>query len=133
MAASSLAMPALSRLASFSSRGMAFSTVAMSARMSSVLMVSTSESGSTLPATWVTSGSAKKRTTSAMASVSRMLARNWLPRPSPWEAPATSPAISTNSTVAGTILAGWSMAASASSRASGTGTMPTLGSMVAKG
>ena len=43
---------------------MAFSSVAMSARMSSVLMVSTSEVGSTLPATCTTSGSPKKRTTS---------------------------------------------------------------------
>ena len=47
-----------------------------------------------------------------MASVSRMFARNWLPRPSPWLAPATRPAMSTNSTVAGTILAGWSISAS---------------------
>ncbi len=30
-----------------------------------------------------------------MASTSRMLARNWLPRPSPFEAPRTSPAMST--------------------------------------
>ena len=82
-AASSFAAPDLSRLASFSRRGMAFSTVAISAKMSSVLIVSTSDCGSTLPATWVTSGSPKKRTTSAMASVSRMFARNWLPRPSP--------------------------------------------------
>ena len=112
---------------------MAFSTVAMSAKMSSVLIVSTSDCGSTLPATWVTSGSPKKRTTSAMASVSRMFARNWLPRPSPWLAPATKPAMSTNSTVAGTIFAGWSISASACRRSSGTGTMPTLGSMVANG
>ena len=41
--------------------------------------------------------------------------------------------MSTNSTVAGTMRAGWSMAASASSRASGTGTTPTFGSMVANG
>ena len=96
-------------------------------------MVSTSESGSTRPDTCTTSGSPKKRTTSQMASVSRMFARNWLPRPSPWLAPATRPAMSTNSTVAGTMRAGSSMAARASSRASGTGTTPTLGSMVANG
>ena len=50
--------------------------VAMSASMSSVLMVSTSLLGSTRPATCTTSGSPKKRTTSQMASVSRMFARN---------------------------------------------------------
>ena len=37
-----------------------------------------------------------------MASTSRMVARNWLPSPSPLLAPATSPAISTNSMAAGT-------------------------------
>ena len=96
-------------------------------------MVSTSLLGSTRPATCTTSGSPKKRTTSQMASVSRMFARNWLPRPSPWLAPATRPAMSTNSMVAGTMRVGWSMFASASRRASGTGTTPTLGSMVANG
>ena len=123
----------MSRFASFSKRGRAFSMVAMSASMSSVLMVSTSLLGSTRPATCTTSGSPKKRTTSQMASVSRMFARNWLPRPSPWLAPATRPAMSTNSMVAGTMRVGWSMFASASRRASGTGTTPTLGSMVANG
>ena len=54
-----------------------------------------------------------------MASVSRMFARNWLPRPSPWLAPATKPAMSTNSTVAGTIFAGWSISASACRRVVG--------------
>ena len=132
-ATSSFFTPALSRFASFSRRGMALSSVPMSARISSVLMVSTSELGFTRPSTCTTSGSLKKRTTSQMASVSRMFARNWLPRPSPWLAPATRPAMSTNSTVAGTILAGWSISASFSRRSSGTGTMPTLGSMVAKG
>ena len=38
-----------------------------------------------------------------MASVSRMWARNWLPKPSPPLAPATSPAMSTNSMAAGMI------------------------------
>ena len=41
--------------------------------------------------------------------------------------------MSTNSMVAGTMRVGWSMFASASRRASGTGTTPTLGSMVANG
>ncbi len=41
--------------------------------------------------------------------------------------------MSTNSTVVGTIFSGFAMAASASSRGSGTGTMPTFGSMVQNG
>ena len=68
-----------------------------------------------------------------MASTSRMLAKNLLPKPSPWLAPATKPAISTNSTRVGTIS--WLLESSASccSRSSGTDTVPTLGSMVQKG
>jgi hypothetical protein len=54
-------------------------------------------------------------------------------QPSPWLAPLTSPAMSTNSTVAGTLRSGLTMAASASSLGSGTWTTPVLGSMVAKG
>ena len=40
-----------------------------------------------LPLTWITSEFSKQRTTWTIASHSRMLARNWLPRPSPLEAP----------------------------------------------
>jgi hypothetical protein len=90
----------------------ALSTVPRSARHSSVWMTSMSEIGSTLPATWITLSSSKQRTTLTMASVSRMWARNWLPRPSPWLAPATRPAMSTNSTMAGTMRSGWMMSAS---------------------
>jgi hypothetical protein len=43
------------------------------------------------PSTWVTSPSSKQRSTWAMASTSRILARNWLPSPSPFDAPFTSP------------------------------------------
>ena len=82
----------------------------MSASASSVSMISMSRSGSTLPETCTTLSSAKQRTTCTMASVSRMLARNWLPRPSPFEAPATRPAMSTNSTMAGWIFCGLTMA-----------------------
>ena len=59
-----------------------------SARHSSVLIVSMSRIGSMEPSTWVMFESSKQRTTSAMASVSRMWLRNLLPRPSPLEAPA---------------------------------------------
>ena len=48
-----------------------------------------------------TSSSTKARTTWQIASASRMLARNLLPRPSPSEAPLTMPAMSTKDTVAG--------------------------------
>src|SRR5471032_1669095 len=115
------------------SRWMAFSTVPMSASASSVWITSISSSGLTLPATWITLSSSKQRTTLTMASVSRMCDRNWLPRPSPCDAPATRPAISTNSTMALTMRSGLTMAASASMRGSGTSTTPTLGSMVQKG
>ncbi|EGH00209.1 hypothetical protein imdm_1532 [gamma proteobacterium IMCC2047] len=110
-----------------------FSTLSKSARANSVLMTSISAAGSILLATWMTLSSSKQRTTWAIASVSRMLARNWLPKPSPLEAPATKPAISTNSMVVGTTRSGLTMAASLSWRGSGTGTMPEFGSMVQKG
>jgi hypothetical protein len=120
-------------LASFSSRGMAFSTVWRSARISSVWIVEMSEPGSTLPSTWVTSSSRKTRVTWQMAADSRMWERNLLPSPSPWEAPATMPAMSTNSTVAGRTRALPKTSARRGSRSSGTPTTPTLGSIVAKG
>ena len=101
--------------------------------MSSVSTTSRSPRGSTLPATWTTSGSSKQRSTCAMASTSRMLARNWFPSPSPLEAPATRPAMSTNSRVVGVVFFGLKSAERRSSRGSGTGTTPTFGSMVQNG
>ena len=98
-----------------------------------MLMISRSRAGSTLPMTCWMSSFSKQRTTWTTASTSRMLARNWLPSPSPWLAPFTSPAMSRNSTVAGRVRSGWTNAAIASSRGSGTWTTPVLGSMVAKG
>ena len=101
--------------------------------MSSVATVPMSRSGATSPSTWLTSGSVKTLTTWQIASVSRMWARNWLPRPCPSDAPRTSPAMSTNRTVAGTILAESYSPASACSRGSGMPTMPIFGSIVANG
>ena len=118
---------------SLASRGVAFSSVCRSARISSVTTVSMSRSGDTSPSTWLTSGSLNTRTTWHIASVSRMWPRNWLPSPWPWAAPRTSPAMSTNRTVAGTIRAESYSLASSASRGSGTPTMPTFGSMVANG
>ncbi len=120
-------------LASFSSRGMAFSTVCRSARISSVWMVEMSLAGLTSPSTWVTSSSRKTRVTWQIAADSRMCARNLLPRPSPSDAPRTMPAMSTNSTVAGRIRADPKSSASLGSRSSGTPTTPTFGSIVANG
>jgi len=49
------------------------------------------------------------------------------------DAPATSPAMSTNSTAAATTFCGRAIAAICASRGSGTSTMPMLGSMVQNG
>mmetsp|Transcript_2979 Transcript_2979/g.12058 ORF Transcript_2979/g.12058 Transcript_2979/m.12058 type:complete len:204 (+) Transcript_2979:1404-2015(+) len=81
----------------------------------------------------MTFSSSKQRTTWMMASHSRMFARNLLPRPSPSLAPLTRPAMSTNSSTAGTTLALLLISPSLSSLRSGTGTTPVLGSMVQKG
>ena len=96
-------------------------------------MVSASATGSTRPSTWVTSPSSKQRSTWATASHSRILARNWLPSPSPLLAPFTRPAISTKVIRVGMICLLPAIAASFSSRSSGTATSPTLGSMVQNG
>ncbi len=120
-------------LTSFSRRGIVFSSVWRSARISSVLIVSMSSLGETLPSTCTTSGSAKARVTWQIASASRMLARNLLPRPSPSLAPRTIPAMSTKDTVAGRMRSEPKTSASFPRRASGNGTTPTLGSIVANG
>jgi hypothetical protein len=110
-----------------------FSRLSMSASISSVSTVSASRNGSTEPSTWVMSPPSKQRSTWAIASTSRILARNWLPRPSPLEAPRTRPAMSTNSSCVGISFADFASVASLSSRASGTGTRPIFGSIVQNG
>ncbi len=107
--------------------------VCRSARISSVEIVSMSPAGLTAPSTWVTSGSRNTRVTWQMASASRMWDRKALPMPSPVLAPRTMPAMSTKLTVAGTTRSDDSSSASTGSRASGTPTTPTFGSMVANG
>src|SRR5262245_40637642 len=109
------------------------SRLSRSASISSVSMVSMSAIGSIAPATSATPGWTKQRTTWAMASTSRAWARNWLPRPSPLEAPLTRPAISTKVSRVGLILADFASFASTSRRGSGTITSPTFGSMVLNG
>ena len=81
----------------FELRKRAFSALSISASTNSVLITSISSAGSIVPATWMMFSSSKQRTTWPIASVSRMLAKNWLPRPSPLDAPFTKPAMSTNS------------------------------------
>ena len=56
-----------------------------------------------------------------------------MPSPAPSLAPFTIPAMSTNVTVAGRILAEPWMAANCASRPSGTPTTPMFGSIVANG
>ena len=122
--------PLLAVRRNFSTR---FSTVSMSFRISSVSMIILSRTGSTLPSTCTTLSSSKQRTTWRMASVSRILPRNWLPRPSPLLAPLMRPAISTMSTVVGITFCGFTSDSSLSRRGSGTVMTPRFGSLVAKG
>ncbi len=129
-----LAIASLSfAFAARSARLSARSTASRSASASSVSIVSISDKGSILPATWTMSGCSKQRTTCAIASTSRICARNLLPRPSPFDAPATSPAMSTNSIAVGMIFSGLAIFASSCRRESGTGTTPTFGSIVQNG
>src|SRR3989344_5013712 len=104
-----------------------------SARASSVLISSMSASGVMCSCVLATFGLSKIRTTGAMASTCRICDKNWLPSPSPSDAPLTKPAMSTNSTAAGTSFSDWLSAASFWRRSSGTATTPTDGSMVANG
>ena len=128
------APPALGfALASRRRRAKPRSTVSRSASASSVSITATSSCGDTLPATWATSVPPKQRTTWAMAWVSRMWPRKRLPSPSPFDAPATRPAMSTNSVAAGTTRADFARAPMRRRRSSHTGTDPTLRSMVQNG
>mmetsp|Transcript_125202 Transcript_125202/g.297108 ORF Transcript_125202/g.297108 Transcript_125202/m.297108 type:complete len:241 (+) Transcript_125202:663-1385(+) len=110
-----------------------FSHCSASAKINSKLIVSISRTGSTVSSTCVTFSSSKHRMTCTMASTFRMLARNWLPRPSPFEAPLTRPAISTYSIISWMVFSDFARLASFSSRSSGTLALPMLGSMVQKG
>ena len=118
---------------SFCKRSCRFWSDARSARTSSVLITSMSRIGSIVPLTWWMSAFSKQRTTCTIAFTSRMWLRNWLPSPSPALAPLTRPAMSTNSIAAGMIFCECESFESASRRASGTVTMPRLGSIVQKG
>ncbi len=81
-----------------------FSTVSRSFRHNSRSIISLSRTGLTEPSTCTTLSSSKQRTTCTMASTSRILAKNWLPKPSPLLAPLIRPAMSTISTVVGCVF-----------------------------
>ena len=96
------------------------SACSRSAARSSVSISSMSPTGSTRPSGCGTPPPSWTRTTWQIASVSRIAARNWLPRPSPCDAPRTSPAMSWNWIVSGTTSLEPTVAATRSSRSSGT-------------
>ena len=77
--------------------------------------------------------STKHRSTWIIASTSRILAKNWFPKPSPLLAPRTKPAISTNSSWVGITFADFVIFEIFPKRSSGTATRPTLGSIVQNG
>ena len=106
------------------------STVSKSASASSSSTMRKCSSGSSGP---MTSGSLNARNTYTIASTSRMLARNLLPRPSPLLAPSTKPPMSTTCTAACTMLFVCDISDNARSRWSGTLAIPMFGSFVAKG
>ena len=68
-----------------------------------------------------------------IASTSLMCERNLFPKPSPLEAPFTKPAISTNEIVVFIIFLDLEIFAKFCNLLSGTGTIPTLGSIVQNG
>ena len=87
-------------LAFFWRFGRFFSICSRSAKISSVLIISLSLSGSTPHSTCTISESLKCLSTWTIASTSLICERNLFPSPSPLLAPLTSPAISTNSVCA---------------------------------
>ncbi|SBV98618.1 conserved hypothetical protein [uncultured Dysgonomonas sp.] len=107
--------------------------VSKSFNCNSISIISLSRTGFTLPSTCVILSSSKQRRTCNMASVSRILARNLFPNPSPLLAPFTRPAISTISTVVGTIRLGFTSSESLFNLSSGTVITPTFGSIVQNG
>ena len=75
----------------------------------------------------------KHLTTCAIASVSLIFDKNLLPRPSPFDAPSTKPAISTKFNFVGIVLIDFDILLKFISLSSGTETSPIFGSMVQNG
>ena len=68
-----------------------------------------------------------------MPSTYLMFDKKWFPSPSPFDAPLTSPAISTTDSTAETYDFGFHISHNLLNLGSGTGTMALFGSMVQKG
>lgn len=107
--------------------------ISKSAKISSVLIISTSLIGSTAHSTCVTLLSLKYLSTCTMASTSLMWERNLFPNPSPLLAHFTRPAISTNSILEYIFFLDCDISASVSTLGSFTSTIPIFGFIVQKG
>ena len=99
----------------------------------SVSIICISLNGLILPSTCVISSLSKPLTTCIIASTFLIWDKNLFPSPSPLLAPLTKPAISTNSIIVGTTLSDLIYLLISNNLASGTGTIPTFGSIVQKG
>ena len=121
----------LSPLTSCKSLSSLRSNCCRSASINSVLIDLNVAAGRALP----TRGRHSRRSSApcTMTAVSRMLARNWLPSPSPRLAPLTSPAISMNSTVAWMTFSGFEQFGEPVGAHVGHGTTALLSSIVQKG
>ena len=108
-------------------------TEMMLASIISVSIISRSLTGSTSGFTFWISSDSKHRIIWIIASTSLMWDRNLLPRPSPFDAPLTNPAISTKDIVVLIIFFDFEILAKLSNLISGTATTPTFGSIVQKG
>lgn len=102
-------------------------------KISSLEIIYRSRTGFTSASVWVTSSSSNARTTWNIPSTYLILLKKWLPKPYPFEAPLTKPAISTIDKTAETSDFGLNIWQSLSNLGSGTGTTALLGSMVQKG
>ena len=105
----------------------------MSAKRISVSIISISLIGSTFSLTFWIFSESKHRVKWIIVSTSLTWERNLFPKPSPFEAPFTSPAISTNVIAALIVFIDLEISDIFFSLSSGTGTIPTLGSIVQNG
>ena len=96
-------------------------------------MISISLIGSTVVFTFCISSESKHLIICIIASTSRICERNLFPKPSPFDAPFTKPAISTNEIVVLIIFFDFDILAKLFNLSSGTGTTPMLGSIVQNG
>ena len=112
-----------------------FEQTSISAKINSVCTFSISAIGSRFvtSSTCITSTSSKHLTKCTIELTDLILARNWLPRPAPYEAPLIKPAISHISIWAGTTFCGLAALVKFLMFLSFTATLATFGSIVQKG